>query len=83
VDEMTQLTVPVSLQGFVIVPSRQLLETLSVDDNVIVYPWEMMINGGGAEGDVQLEWKDDSSKETNGEVDMRCEMMTMIQVNEG
>ena len=51
-DEMTQLTVPVSLQGFVIVPTRQLLETFSVDDDVIVYLWEMTINGGADEGGV-------------------------------
>jgi hypothetical protein len=42
-----------------------------------------MINGGGDEGGVQLEWRDDSSKETIGDVDVRCELMTMIQVNEG
>ena len=29
------------------------------------------------------EWKDESSKETIGEVDVMCEGMTMIQVNEG
>lgn len=44
--------VPVSLQVFVIVPSRQLLGTLSVDDDVIVYLWEMMINGGDDDGGV-------------------------------
>jgi len=81
---------PLSLQGFVIVPSRQ-LGSLSVDDNVIYTrcdQWSMingqwsMVNRGSNGGGVHWNGKM-SRQKTIGDVDVRCELMTMIQVNEG